>query len=114
VYEFLRNNALDAAISSIKDRRRLFNAASLGRRWAVLSSGTRHFFLATTRLPAKPAPKSAAFVPGAASQAAAVASVEPLLNLWASAPAGAPDFNGIAEAFSSHLETIREANLPDR
>jgi hypothetical protein len=51
---------------------------------------------------------SAAFVPDAASRAAAVVSVQPLLNLWAIAPAGAPDFNGIAEVFSSPLQTIRE------
>jgi hypothetical protein len=51
---------------------------------------------------------SAAFVPDAASRAAAVPSVQPLLNLWPIAPAGAPDFNGIAEVFSSPLQTIRE------
>jgi hypothetical protein len=31
-----------------------------------------------------------------------------LLNLWPIAPAGASDFNGIAEVFSSPLQTIRE------
>ncbi len=51
---------------------------------------------------------SAAFVPDAASRAAAVASVQPLLNLWPTPPAGAPDYNGIAEVFSSPLQTIRE------
>ena len=51
---------------------------------------------------------SAAFVPDATSRAAAVASVQPLLNLWPIAPVGAPDFNGIAEVFSSPLQTIRE------
>ena len=51
---------------------------------------------------------SAAFVPDAASRAAAVPSVQPLLNLWPIAPAGAPDFSGIAEVFSSPLQTIRE------
>jgi Carboxypeptidase regulatory-like domain len=51
---------------------------------------------------------SAAFVPDAASRAKAVASVQRLLNLWPVAPAGAPDFNGIAEVFSSPLQTIRE------
>jgi len=30
------------------------------------------------------------------------------LNLWPTAPVGAPDFNGIAEVFSSPLQTIRE------
>ena len=51
---------------------------------------------------------SAAFVPDATSRAAAVASVLPLLNLWPTAPAGAPDFNGIAEDFSSPPQSIRE------
>ena len=51
---------------------------------------------------------SAAFVPDASSRAKAVPSVQPLLNLWPIAPAGAPDFNGIAEVFSSPLQTIRE------
>ena len=51
---------------------------------------------------------SAAFVPDAASRAAAVASVQPLLNLWPAPAAGAPDFNGIAEVFGSALQTIRE------
>jgi hypothetical protein len=49
-----------------------------------------------------------AFVPDAASRAAAVPSVKPLLNLWPVAPANAPDFNGIAQVFSSPLQTIRE------
>src|SRR5271157_6040961 len=51
---------------------------------------------------------SAAFVPDATSRAAAVASVQPLLNLWPTPPSRAPDFNGIAEDFSSPLQTIRE------
>jgi len=34
--------------------------------------------------------------------------VQPLLNLWPIAPAGSPDFNGIAEVFSSPLQTIGE------
>jgi hypothetical protein len=37
-----------------------------------------------------------------------VASVQPLLNLWPTPPANAPDFNGIAQVFSSPLQTIRE------
>jgi Carboxypeptidase regulatory-like domain len=51
---------------------------------------------------------SVTFVPDAASRAAAVPSVQPLLNLWPTPPAGAPDFSGIAEVFSSPLQTIRE------
>jgi hypothetical protein len=51
---------------------------------------------------------SATFVPDAASRAAAVPSVKPLLNLWLTPPAGAPDFSGIAEVFGSPLQTVRE------
>jgi hypothetical protein len=36
------------------------------------------------------------------------AGVAPLLNLWPVAGPGAPDFGGIAEVFSSPLQTIRE------
>ncbi len=35
-------------------------------------------------------------------------SVVPLLNLWPTQSAGAPDFGGIAEAFNSPLQTIRD------
>jgi hypothetical protein len=34
--------------------------------------------------------------------------VQPLLNLWPTPEPGAPDFSGIAEVFSSPLQTIRE------
>jgi len=34
--------------------------------------------------------------------------VQPLLDLWPTPPVGAPDFSGIAEVFSSPLQTIRE------
>ncbi|MBV9072941.1 MAG: carboxypeptidase regulatory-like domain-containing protein, partial [Acidobacteria bacterium] len=51
---------------------------------------------------------SAAFVPDLVSRANAAAGVVPLLNLWPTPSAGAPDFNGIAEVFSSPLQTIRE------
>ena len=51
---------------------------------------------------------SVAFVPSAASRAAAVASVQPLLNLWPTPAPGAQDFNGISSVFSSPLQTVRE------
>ena len=65
---------------------------------------------------------SAAFVPDLAARAAAVPSVQPLLNLWPKPSAADPDFPGvctpptllppnacgIAEVFSSPLQTIRE------
>ena len=43
---------------------------------------------------------------------AAVPSVQPLLNLWPTPPAGAPDFNGIAEVFSSPLQTFARISAP--
>ena len=51
---------------------------------------------------------SVSFVPDVTSRAAAVPSVQPLLNLWPAPVAGAPDFNGIAEYFSNPLQTVRE------
>jgi hypothetical protein len=55
-----------------------------------------------------------AFVPGLAARAAAAPSVQPLLNLWITPPAGTPELNvpgqpfGISQVFSSPLQTIRE------
>ena len=109
VYEFLRNNALDAANffdqgSAPPFQRNQFGASMGGpvRRDGTFLFGNYEGFRQSLHQ------TSAAFVPDAASRAAAVASVQPLLNLWPTAPAGAPDFNGIAEAFSSPLQTIRE------
>jgi hypothetical protein len=51
---------------------------------------------------------SVALVPDLASRAAASPSVQPLLNLWPTPPAGAPDQAGIAQVFSAPLQTIRE------
>jgi Carboxypeptidase regulatory-like domain len=51
---------------------------------------------------------SVAFVPSAASRAAAIASVQPLLNLWPTPAPGAQDFNGISSVFSSPLQSVRE------
>jgi hypothetical protein len=109
VYEFLRNNALDAANffdqgSAPPFQRNQFGASMggpVGRDKTFLFGNYEGFRQNLHQT-------SAAFVPDAASRAAAVASVQPLLNLWPTAPAGAPDFNGIAEAFSSPLQTIRE------
>lgn len=109
VYEFLRNNALDAANffdqgSAPPFQRHQFGASMGGpvRRDKTFLFGNYEGFRQNLHQ------TSAAFVPDAAARAAAAASVQPLLNLWPTAPAGAPDFNGIAEAFSSPLQTIRE------
>ena len=109
VYEFLRNNALDAANFFDQGpappfQRNQFGVSSGGpiQREKTFIFGNYEGFRQNLRQ------TSAAFVPDAASRAAAVASVQPLLNLWPTPPAGAPDFNGIAEVFSSPLQTIRE------
>ena len=109
VYEFLRNNALDAPNffdqgSAPPFQRNQFGA-SLG---GPIRTGKTFLFGNYEGLRQHLHQTSAAFVPDAASRAAAVPSVQPLLNLWPIAPAGAPDFNGIAQVFSSPLQIIRE------
>jgi hypothetical protein len=109
VYEFLRNNALDAPNFFDPGSAPLFQRNQFG----VSSGGPIHtdktfLFVNYEGFRQHLHQTSAAFVPDAASRASAVASVQPLLNLWPIAPAGAPDFNGIAEVFSSPLQTIRE------
>ncbi len=108
-YEFLRNNALDAPNffdqgSAPPFQRNQFGA-SLG---GPVRAGKTFLFGNYEGLRQHLHQTSAAFVPDAASRAAAVPSVQPLLNLWPIAPAGAPDFNGIAQVFSSPLQVIRE------
>jgi hypothetical protein len=109
VYQFLRNNALDAANffdqgSAPPFQRNQFGASVGG----PVRVDNTFVFANYEGFRQNLHQTSAAFVPDAASRAAAVASVQPLLNLWPIAPAGAPDFNGIAEVFSSPLQTIRE------
>ena len=108
-YDFLRNNALDAPNyfdqgSAPPFQRNQFGA-SLG---GPIRTGKTFLFANYEGLRQHLHQTSAAFVPDAASRAAAVPSVQPLLNLWPIAPAGAPDFNGIAQVFSSPLQVIRE------
>jgi hypothetical protein len=108
-YEFLRNNALDAPNyfdqgSAPPFQRNQFGA-SLG---GPIIADKTHFFVNYEGFRQNLHQTSAAFVPDAASRASAVPSVQPLLNLWLTPPVGAPDFNGIAEVFSSPLQTIRE------
>ena len=109
VYEFLRNNALDAPnyfdLGSAPPFQRNQFGASLGgpvQKDKTFLFGNYEGFRQHLHQ------TSAAFVPDLASRASAVASVKPLLNLWPTPPAGAPDFNGIAQVFSSPLQTIRE------
>ena len=108
-FEFLRNNALDAPNyfdqGSAPPLQRNQFGASVG---GPIRNDKTFFFANYEGLRQNLHQTSVAFVPDAASRAAAVPSVVPLLNLWPTAPAGAPDFNGIAEVFSSPLQTIRE------
>ena len=109
VYEFLRNNALDAPNyfdqgSAPPFQRNQFGAALGG----PIQTDKTFLFGNYEGLRQRLHQTSAAFVPDAASRAAATPSVRPLLNLWPVAQAGAPDFNGIAQVFSSPLQTIRE------
>jgi hypothetical protein len=109
VYEYIRNNALDSPNyfdqgSAPPFQRNQFGAALGGplRKDKAFLFGNYEGFRQRLHQ------TSVAFVPDLASREAAVPSVQPLLNLWPTPPAGAPDFNGIAQIFSSPLQTIRE------
>jgi hypothetical protein len=109
IYEFLRNSVLDAPNyfdrgSAPPFQRNQFGSALGGplKRDKAFLFGNYEGFRQNLHQ------TSVAFVPDLASRAAAVPSVQPLLNLWVTPPAGAPDFNGIAQVFSSPLQTIRE------
>src|SRR5437879_917736 len=108
-FEFLRNNVLDAPNffdqgDAPPFRRNQFGASLGGpvQKDKTFLFGNYEGFRQSLHQ------TSATFVPDAASRAAAVPSVQPLLNLWPAPPSGAPDFSGIAEVFSSPLQTIRE------
>jgi len=121
VYEFLRNSALDAPNyfdqgSAPPFQRNQFGGALGG----PLRNNKAFLFANYEGLRQHLHQTSVAFVPDAASRAIADPTVQPLLNLWPVAPAGAPDFNigctvsgttvpcGIAQVFSSPSQTIRE------
>jgi len=108
-FEFLRNNALDAPNyfdqgDAPPFQRNQFGGSMGGplQRDKTFLFGNYEGFRQHLHQ------TSATFVPDAKSRAAAVPSVQPLLNLWPTPPAGAPDFSGIAEVFGSPLQTVRE------
>lgn len=108
-FDFLRNNVFDAA--NFFDR---YGAPPFRRNQFGVSAGgpiekDKTFVFADYEGYRQNLDQtSASFVPDATSRATAVPAVQPLLNLWPTPGAGAPDFNGIAEVFSSPLQTIRE------
>ena len=109
MYEFLRNNVLDAKNyfdqgSAPPFRRNEFGGALGG----PVKKDKTFFFVNYEGLRQSLHQTSLAFVPDLQSRATAVASVRPLLNLWPTPSASDPDFSGIAEVSSSPLQTIRE------
>jgi hypothetical protein len=110
VYEYLRNNALDAANffdqgSAPPFQRNQFGVSSSG----AIQKNKTFLFGNYEGFRQNLHQTSVAFVPNATSRAAAVPSVQPLLNLWpqSSTEACTPAC-GIAEYFSNPLQTIRE------
>ena len=132
LYEFLRNSALDAANYFDKGSAPPFQRNQFG---AALGGPIRHdrsFLFANFEgltqhlhqtgvalvpdnnarnglLPCKLVSPAPSPCPADGLVNVGVASaVVPLLSLWPVQSAGAPDFGGIAEAFSSPLQTIRD------
>jgi carboxypeptidase family protein len=108
-FEFLRNNALDAPNffdqgAAPPFQRNQFGA-SLG---GPIRANSTFLYANYEGFRQHLHQTSAAFVPDAASRAAAAPGVQPLLNLWPTPPPGAPDFSGIAQVFSSPPQIIRE------
>ena len=115
LYEFVRNSALDAANyfdqgSAPPFQRNQFGASSGG----ALRKDKTFLFANYEGFRQDLNQTSVAFVPGLAARAAAAPSVQPLLNLWITPPAGTPELDvpgqpfGISQVFSSPLQTIRE------
>jgi hypothetical protein len=123
IFEFLRNNAFDAPNffdqgDAPPFQRNQFGAAAGG----PLQRDKTFLFANYEGFRQHLHQTSAAFVPDLAARAAAVPSVQPLLNLWPTPSATDPDFPGvctapttlpanscgIAEVFSSPLQTVRE------
>lgn len=114
-FEFLRNNALDAPNffdqgSAPPFQRNQFGASLGGpiRADKTFLFGNYEGFRQNLHQ------TSVAFVPDLAARAHAAPSVQPLLNLWPTPPAGAPELDipgqtyGISQVFSSPLQTVRE------
>ncbi len=115
VFEFLRNNALDAPNffdqgSAPPFQRNQFGG-SLG---GAIQKDKTFIFTSYEGFRQNLHQTSVAFVPDLQSRADAVATVKPLLNLWPTPSASDPDYkngsspDGIAAVSSSPSQTIRE------
>ncbi len=108
-YDFLRNNDLDAANFFDKGSAPPFRRNQFGVSGGGPIQKDKTFLFANYEGYRQALDQtSVSFVPDAVSRASAVQAVQPLLSLWPAPTAGAPDFNGIAEDFSSPLQTVRE------
>ena len=115
LFEFLRNNALDAANffdqgSAPPFQRNQFGASAGG----PLRTDKTFLFTNYEGFRQNLHQTSVAFVPGLAARANAAPSVQPLLNLWPTPAVGAPELDipgqtyGISQISSSPPQTIRE------
>ena len=109
VYEFLRNNALDARNyfdqgSAPPFQRNQFGAALGG----PVQKDKTFLFANYEGFRQHLHQTSVAFVPDLASRAAAVPSVQPLLNLWPTPAGRRARLQRNRASFSSPLQTIRE------
>ena len=136
VYEFLRNNALDArnyfdrgaappyqrnqfgaALGGPLQRNRTFFFANfegleqhLHQTGVALVPDTnaRNGYIPCKLYTAPQGQPSQCPNPSGMANVGLAPSIVPLLNLWPVQTPGAPDFGGIAEAFNSPLQTIRD------
>jgi Carboxypeptidase regulatory-like domain len=109
LYEFVRNNALDAPNFFAQGQTPPFERNQFGGAFGAPIQKDKTFIFANYEGFRQTLHQtSAAFVPDLTSRANAAPSVQPLLNLWPTPTANDPDFNGIAQVFSSPLQTIRE------
>jgi hypothetical protein len=116
-YEFLRNNVFDAGNYFDKGSAPPFQRNQFGAAFGGPIQKDKTFFFANFEgLTQHLHQTGVALVPDNNARSGLLPSgyvgvapsVAPLLNLWPTQSPSAPDFGGIAEAFSSPLQTIRD------